>query len=363
MSRSDWPLGLMVAAALLAAGWLVLPFADAMLVAAVIAVLVWPLHQRLLLRLGHRETTAAVLSVVLLTVGVIGPLIGLVWVVARELVGLALRLAAEVEGGGLSGLLQRAQELPVVSWLVEQGGGPEPVEAAIRAQVADLVGELASTVGQSVPALVGQTAHVLLAITVFLLTLGSLLMHGERLLAWAERLSPLPAAHTARLVELSAGFARNVVLAGLVATLVQGLVAGVGYGIVGVERPVLWALLTGVLAYVPLVGTAVAWVPITLLLLLEGRPGAALFVAIWSILLTGTVDNLVKPLVVRGRTDVPAVLVFLGVFGGLATMGLVGLLVGPIVMAMVLALVRLYAESQQERAAPEPALLNPPPPR
>ncbi len=87
--------------------------------------------------------------------------------------------------------------------------------------------------------------------------------------------------------------------------------------IAGVERAFLFAVLTGVLAFVPVVGTALAWLPVALLLLLEGRAGAAGFVVIWSIGLTGTVDNPVKPLIVRGRSDMPTLLVFLGVFGGL----------------------------------------------
>jgi predicted PurR-regulated permease PerM len=122
-------------------------------------------------------------------------------------------------------------------------------------------------------------------------------------------------------------------------------VAGLGYWLGGVDRPLLFAVLTAVLAFVPVVGTAAAWVPVSLLLLLEGHSGGALFVTIWSLALTGTIDNIVKPLIIRGRSSMPPLLVFLAVFGGLLWFGVMGLLVGPVLMALLLALLHIYAES------------------
>jgi predicted PurR-regulated permease PerM len=159
---------------------------------------------------------------------------------------------------------------------------------------------------------------------------------------------------TRRLMAVFAEFAQNVVLAGVAAAVVQGVVAGIGYAIAGVERALLFALLTGVMAFVPVVGTAVAWVPVCLLLLFAHRTGAAAFVAVWSLVLTGTIDNIVKPLVVRGRSDLPTLLVFLGVFGGLLAFGLIGLLVGPVLVAMLLALLHIYEEGLVRTAATDP---------
>lgn len=335
------------------AAWLVRPFADAVIVAAVVGVLAWPLHLRVLRQVRGRALVATATSLLLVTVGVLVPGAGLAWVVSRELAALAEQLVFALDQGDLPGLLGQLQGLPMVSWLVAQAGGEAALVAEIRDTLRELVGELARSAGQSVPGLVGLTARALLKVLVFFLTLASILHRGQELVPWAVRVSPLAPEHSRRLFQVFSEFARNVVLAGLVAAVVQSVVAGAGYLLAGVDRPLLFALLTGVLAYVPLVGTAAAWAPVSLLLLLQGRPGAALFVVLWSILLTGTVDNLIKPLVVRGKSELPTVLVFLGVFGGLLTFGLIGLLVGPVIMAVMMALLRIWQEIR-EPVAPAP---------
>jgi predicted PurR-regulated permease PerM len=216
---------------------------------------------------------------------------------------------------------------------------------------ADALTTIASGAGQLVPDLVGLTALAGLKVIIFYLTLMALFQHGHRLAEWLVRITPLEQAVTRQLGAVFSEFARNVVLAGIAAAVVQGIVAGIGYALAGVERVLLFALLTGVMAFVPVVGTAVAWIPVCLLLLFNHRPGAALFVAVWSLVLTGTIDNIVKPLVVRGKSDLPTLLVFLGVFGGLIAFGLIGLLVGPVLVAMLLALLHIYEEGL---AAPTP---------
>lgn len=345
VAQSSLSLRVLLLAALASAVWLVQPFADALLVATVVAVLSWPFHQRMLARLRGRAALATALSIVGVSIGVVAPVIGLLWLVSVELVSLADQLATELESAQLSAQVTRLQGLPMVAWLIAQGGGPEALTEAVRSAAREGLTDVARSIGQSVPNLVGLTARAVLKATVFLLTLATLLFRGPELAHWVERLSPLPARHTTRLFQVFAEFARNVVLAGLVAATVQGAVAWLGYVIVGLDRPLLFAILTGVLAFVPLVGTAAAWVPIALLLMLQGKPGSALFVVFWSVVLTGTIDNLVKPLVVRGRSDMPTLLVFLGVFGGLIAFGVIGLLVGPVLMALLLALLRIYEES------------------
>jgi predicted PurR-regulated permease PerM len=202
---------------------------------------------------------------------------------------------------------------------------------------------------QRLPTLLSGTAHFALDLLIYYLTVASLLYEGPPFLAWALRISPLKPDHTRRLFEVFAEFARNVVLAGLFTGMLQGVVAGIGYWILGVDRPLLFALLTGTLAYVPLVGTALVWLPLSLVAAIQGSWGQAAGILAWSIFLTTSVDNFLKPLLVRGRSNVPPALIFLGVFGGLSWLGLIGILVGPVAVALLLALFKLYEESLGEK--------------
>ncbi|GDX79287.1 hypothetical protein LBMAG42_10980 [Deltaproteobacteria bacterium] len=337
-------LRILLLATLAAVIWLVRPFLDALLVATVAAILAWPLHLWLVQRVRGPRSISTALTVILLTVGVVVPVGGLFWLVSRELAALATQLAAELDRGDLASWGAAITGVPLVQWLVDQAGGAPALTEALRTTARDGLLGVAKDVGQYVPGFLGVTARALLDLCIFYLALTTLFHRGAELRAWAKRMIPLAEAHTTRLFEVFAEFARNVVLAGVVAAMVQGAVAGVGYWLAGVDRPILFAVLTGVLAFIPLVGSAVAWVPVALLLLLQDRAGAALFITIWSIGLTGTVDNLVKPLIVRGRSDMPTLLVFLGVFGGLTTFGVIGLLVGPVLMALLLALLHIYEE-------------------
>lgn len=355
MSAPSQPLRLLLYAALAAAAWLVHPFADALLVAVVAAILAWPLHLWLTRRIRLPTGFVTALTVLILTVGVVVPTVGLLWLVSREVLALINQLAADLDRGSMDTWAATATETPMIAWLVGQAGGPAAVTEATRTAARSLLLNAGQDLGQYVSGVLGVTVRLILKVLIFYLALATFFSRGDEIIAWGKRLSPLAEVHTTRLIEVFADFARNVVLAGIVAAAVQGAVAGLGYWLGGVDRPLLFAVLTGVLAFVPVVGTAAAWVPVTLLLLLEGHGGAAAFVAIWSLALTGTIDNLVKPLIIRGRSSMPPLLVFLAVFGGLLWFGVMGLLVGPVLMALLLALLHIYAESlpQVEEQVPQ----------
>ncbi len=344
MSIRPLAIRILLVTALAAAVWLVRPFLGALLVATVVAILAWPLHLWIEARIRRPRALSTLLTLVILTVGVVVPVAALAWLVSRELGALARELATELDREDIQGWVAGFTEHAFVRRILELAGGGPAVTEALRTAARDGMLAVGRDAGQVVPGLVGVTARVVLDVCIFFLALATFFHRGMELRAWANRVIPLAEAHTSRLFAVFAEFARNVVLAGVVAAAVQGAVAGIGYALAGVDRAFLFAVLTGVLAFVPLVGTAMAWVPVAMLLALQHRPGAALFVVVWSIGLTGTVDNLVKPLIVRGRSDMPTLLVFLGAFGGLTAFGVIGLLVGPVLMALLLVLFRIYEE-------------------
>ncbi|MDP2306687.1 MAG: AI-2E family transporter [Pseudomonadota bacterium] len=340
---------ILLAAALLGVGWLVHPYFQVLTIAVITAVLASPVHVGALRVLRGRSYTAAVTTTTLLTVGVFVPLAGLAWLLSRELVRIANLVVLSIREGGLDRVLDALDSPWVAGWLTELGVDRQQLAAALADGVQQVSVGVAGGLAAGLPNFFTQTAGVLLDIVVFYLSVVTLLARGPDILNWVGRVSPLDPRYLQRLFDVFASFARNVVLAGLVCGVLQGFVAAVGYWIAGVDRPFVFGVLTGVLTYVPFVGTALVWVPLTANLALAGDWGRALFVLAWSIIVTASVDNVVRPLIVRGQSGIHPLLILLGVLGGLEWIGIVGVLIGPVLVAMLVTLLTLYTEEVAQK--------------
>ena len=136
------------------------------------------------------------------------------------------------------------------------------------------------------------------------------------------------------------GATTKAVVYGLVLTaLAQGVLAGLGYWVAGVNAPVLLAALTALIALIPF-GTPFVWGSIGVWLLLNGQTAAGFGLLLWGALVVSWVDNLVRPMVISGASRVPFLLVMFGVLGGVAAFGLIGLFVGPVILAVMMAVWR-----------------------
>jgi predicted PurR-regulated permease PerM len=126
--------------------------------------------------------------------------------------------------------------------------------------------------------------------------------------------------------------------------LVQGTLLGIGFAIAGLPSPLLFGVLGALFALVPIVGTTIVWVPATLWLLTQDQLPYAVFMLAWGVVVVGAVDNVLRPILISGRTEVPTLAVFIGVMGGLSAFGFIGLFLGPIILGLLVALFRFTAE-------------------
>jgi predicted PurR-regulated permease PerM len=133
-----------------------------------------------------------------------------------------------------------------------------------------------------------------------------------------------------------------VIMSTLITAAVQAAAALLGYFIARVPRPFFFAIATFFVAFIPAVGAASVCIAAALLLYLTGHPYGAIFLAIWGVLVVGLVDNVIKPLLIKGGMQMHEAVVFFALIGGLAVFGTIGLLLGPLVVALFLALLRIY---------------------
>ncbi len=166
---------------------------------------------------------------------------------------------------------------------------------------------------------------------------------GERLLKWFYQIVPMPLPHV-EAIALRVYQTINAVISGALLTAgAQALLAITGYLIAGVPLAIFFGVLTGISAMIPVVGAALVWVPISLFIFVEA-PGWGIFVALWGFFLVSMIDNFLKPLLIGNQARMPILLVFCAIIGGLNVYGFTGVIIGPILVAMLLAFIRIYRD-------------------
>ena len=211
----------------------------------------------------------------------------------------------------------------------------------------------------------GQTANFLVRLVfggiITIVGLYFFLVDGPAMTKSTMRLSPLDDRHELELIAEFDRISRAVVVATLLAAVVQGLLAGIGFWFAGLESVFLMTLVTMVLAMVPFVGAAAVWIPVSLWLLVEGNYWAGGLLALYGFTVVSAADNLIKPIVLHGQSQLHPLLALLSVLGGVQALGPIGIVVGPLVVAVLQTLLNIlhreltaFDEDQQQTAATQP---------
>ncbi len=306
------------------------------LLGLVIAVGVYPMHERLVRRLRgrHPGLPAAALTGAVM-VFALALLAFLVFVVGHRVVLLAQDFAANYEKKGLAGMLGWD-----ISHLFSRFG-VQPSD--LNQRVAETARDLATFLGKGATSIV---AGLFSAIFIFIFTAITsyyLLREGKGGTSWLVEMVPLPNGQVAQIV----GDVRDVMRAMLLSTglmsIYQGITAGIGYWLFRVDSPLVWAALTGIASILPALGTALVWAPVGIVLIILGHPAQGIGVLLWSaVVVVFVADYVLRPKLVGTRIHMNDLLVFIAIFGGIEAFGILGVVLGPIAVAVLLSLLRIY---------------------
>jgi predicted PurR-regulated permease PerM len=335
--------------ALALVGWLLYlvlsPFAQPFAWALFIAFLLHPLHRRLTRRLRGRASLSAGILLLLTLVIVLGPLAGLGAAFATqvgELARQAQAYAAEHKPADLSDLVALPLVGPLFAWLQDNAGVSFAQLQAWAVEAAQTVLKALGSLGRA--AFLGALGTVVgFGLMMFILFFA--IRDGKAMADTARALLPASDADKARLFGHLAAVTRALVYGTGVTALVQGALVGVGFAVLGLPSPIVFGVLAALAALIPLLGTPVVWVPAVIALGAQGRWGAALFLLLWGAFVV-TIDNFLRPWLVAGRAQIGALTVFIGVLGGISAFGLIGVILGPLVLALGIALIRFALETQ-----------------
>ncbi len=348
--RGRLALRVMAAAFGLLAALLFVPFLKPITFAVVLAVAFEPLYERLLRLLGS-SWMAAVAATLLIVVLVLTPLAVVAVNVIQEAGAVYQAMARHTqEQGGWAAWFAELIEQPV-RWTAQKTGLAAPdVKAALLDQAQNAVKLLGGWGAALLGNVTGTIGNALLAVFIlfFLFLEGPKIREG--IYAW----SPLDEEKTRVLL----GSIRESILAnvhGMAAVAItQGALTSIGFLIAGVGAPVFWGVTAAACSLIPVIGTAIVWLPAALILLWQGMWGKAVFLVVWGVVVVGMSDNVVRPWVLSGRTGMSGLVVFFALMGGLQVFGAIGLFAGPVIVSTAAAVFRMLRNETE----PAPAVVT-----
>lgn len=166
---------------------------------------------------------------------------------------------------------------------------------------------------------------------------------GASMITRLRELLPFELDHRDRMIGESRSLIFASVTSSLAAAMAHGLLGGVAFALAGIKAPIFWGVMMGFLSFVPLVGSALIWVPVSVSLMVGGHLGRGILLILFCAIIVSSVDNVIRPWLISGRAEMGGLMVFIGVLGGIAAFGLLGVVLGPIIVAMLASLLEVYA--------------------
>jgi predicted PurR-regulated permease PerM len=327
------------------------PFLVSLTWAVVLVVLFFPVHRRVGRRI-RGANRAALVSTFLLTALIVIPMLTVATAFATQAIGVAQRVQEEWQAGQLP-LGQLWQAIPaerILDWLAEQH-----VE---REELSDFVTHNLQRVGEFLARRLGGLARNLLGFLfnsfVGLFACFYLFRDGPQLMQRLRGALPMDDVHREALFYTAYNVLYASVLSGIVVAAVQGTLGGLVFWILGIGAPVLWGVVMGFLSLLPVFGPWLVWLPAALSFVLSGDYAKAVTLAVVGAFLISMVDNVLRPILLSGQAQLNGLLVFISILGGVAAFGMLGIVLGPILVALADAVLYAYT-FESSTASPAPA--------
>lgn len=322
---------LMTAAAIIFVALLMTPFAEPLAWALIIGIATYPYYKKIAGRFPSHPNRSAALMVAIITFCIILPAAGLVLAIAQNAADLYNQSQQIFHYAGRTGV-SAFSRFPladhIISFMNRFGINISGHAAEVASAISKFMVNAATGAATNI-------ARFILTLVMAIFVLYFVYRDGERIVdAGVNRFAGNARAVRHYLSEISVT-TTAVAIGTILTCLVQGAIAGTGYFIAGLPAPILCGILTAIAALVPIIGTAIVWVPLAAFLAITGAYLKAILLAVWCIVFVGLADNVIRPLTIGAKSKIPTLAIILGAIGGASVIGLLGLIVGPIVFAVL----------------------------
>ncbi len=309
------------------------PFLVALAWAAVLVVVSYPAYEWLARRWG--PVTAAVAGTLGVTLILIVPTLLVMAAFVRQGVDAVQSIQLQVANGHFTWVND--------FWARVQQHFPEAGSDDLATSLRRYAGLAAEFVAARLGAIIRNAAVFFFHLSVTILAMFYLYRDGASMVERLRELLPFELAHRDRMLDDARNLIFASVTSSLVAAAAHGALGGLAFALTGIKAPIFWGVMMGFFSFVPLVGSALIWVPVSISLMAGGHPVRGIVLVLFCAVIVSSVDNVIRPWLISGRAQMGGLLVFISVLGGIAAFGLLGVVLGPIIVATTASLLELYA--------------------
>jgi len=321
------------------------PFLESIFWAILLAIVFYPLFQKVHRLLKKREFLSAMTMTLFVILVIILPSTLLIISLANEVVGVYHELQEMIKTGRLEAYLDQIREIPIFNWTWER------VNQYIDLTQMDPPRLLIKNLQQISTFLFNQTSKILKGFSTFvigflftLLSLYYFFKDGNRLLGRLKEALPIPSKERDLLILRFKEMIYATIYGGILIAIIQGILGGMIFWILGISSPILWGTAMAFLSFIPLGGTALIWVPAAILLFIQGAVLKGIILVGLGIFGISMVDNLLRPFFISSKTNIHPLLLFFAVLGGIQAFGLIGLAIGPLIATLCLTVIEIYIQ-------------------
>jgi predicted PurR-regulated permease PerM len=315
------------------------PFINVLIWATVLVIVFYPVYRKIRNR-TQRPSLSALISIVLVMLTVIIPLLLVTSAVANEIV----HFTSNIQNYLQEIMSDPAKADKVKHWmdLIKQYVNVDQITSA--GNLREYATKISQTVVKGTISVLGGALGFFVSVFFIVFTMYYLFRDGERFVAYLPEVLPLERHQSEFILSRSADIISASVFGVVVIAAIQGALGGIMLWILGIPSAVVWGVLMTLLCTIPMLGAFVVWIPAAIFLLLTGHWVKALILTLWGTLVIGMVDNFLRPKLVGQRTRMHELVVFFSVLGGLSVFGVLGILMGPVIIAITLTLLDVFHE-------------------
>lgn len=321
------------------------PFLRSILWAIILAMIFYPMFQKLQRLLKKRGVLSAMIMTLSVLSVIVLPFSLLMASLAIEGVEVYHRVDEMIKTGQLQAQLEGIGEIPLLKWILAR------LNQYVDLSQMDPLKLLLKNLQQISTFLLNQTSKILKGLSTFiigffftLLSLYYLFKDGDRLFRRLKEIIPFPAKERDLIIHRFKDMVYATIYGGILIAIIQGILGGLSFWILGLSSPVFWGTAMAFLSFIPIGGTALIWGPASILLFIQGAFLKGFILLGLGAFGISMVDNLLRPFFISARTNIHSLLLFFSVLGGIQAFGLIGLVAGPLVVTLFLTLIEIYIQ-------------------